>query len=68
MKELESFLTTKHQIRLLRSFVTDYLLPSPCLGHEDLVRMRHVADLLMAVQNSLENEFEDFLKKDSHGN
>ncbi len=68
MKKLESLLTTKHQIRLLRSFVADYLLTSPCLGHENLIKMHNVADLLMTVQNSLENEFEELLKKDNHGN
>lgn len=33
-------------------FCCSYLLTSPCLGHENLIRMHNVADLLMTVQNS----------------
>lgn len=67
MKELNEFLTIKHQIRLLSEVVEDWILPSPYIVNEDALRIKEISTLLEQVKISLETQFTELMRA-SHGN
>jgi len=60
--ELESFLTMKHQLRLLLQILNSHILPSSHFNEEDKTSLVSASDLISNVHSSLEDRFQKNLK------
>ena len=60
--DFESFLTTKHQLRLLLQVFDEWILPSQHFDEYDKALLITTSDLLSVVHTSLESKFKETLE------
>ena len=60
--ELESFLSTKHQLRLLLQILDEWILPSHHFDEDDKAALISASDLIGTVHSSLEDKFKENLE------
>lgn len=60
--QLESFLTTKHQLRLLLQVLDEWILTSQHFDEYDKAALISASDLISTVHTSLECKFQENLK------
>lgn len=60
--EFKSFLTTKHQLRLLLQVLDEWILPSQHFDEYDKASLITASDLLSVVHTSLECKFKENLE------
>lgn len=59
---LESFLTTKHQLHLILQVLDEWILPSDNFDEYDKAALISASDLISTVHTSLECKFQENLK------
>ena len=60
--DLESFLTTKHQLRLILQVLDEWILPSDHFDEYDKAALISASDLINTVHTSLECKFKENLE------
>jgi hypothetical protein len=60
--DLESFLTTKHQLRLILQVLDEWILPSDHFDEYDRAALISASDLIGTVHTSLECKFQETLE------
>lgn len=57
--DLESFLTTKHQLRLILQVLNEWILPKDHFDEYDKAALISASDLISTVHTSLECKFQE---------
>lgn len=60
--DLDSFLTTKHQLRLILQVLDEWVLPSDHFDEYDKAALISASDLISTVHTSLECKFKESLE------